>query len=99
MIVVTAFAQVRPDSVEAAREALQHAQAATITEDGCEAYRFYAAIDDPSAIVAVENWRDLPALQAHLQTPHVADLIGALQDLVVSPIDIQAYDATRVQLG
>lgn len=99
MIVVTAFAQVRPDSVDAAREALQRAQEATVIEDGCQAYRFYAAIDDPSAFVAVENWRDVPALQAHLQTPHIGELIGALQDILTGPLDIRAYDATRVELG
>jgi quinol monooxygenase YgiN len=99
MIVVTAFAQVRPDSVDVAREALQRAQEATVSEDGCEAYRFYAAIDDPSAFVAVENWRDVPALQAHLQAPHVADLVGVLQGVLAGPMDIRAYDSTRVDLG
>ncbi|CAN5869945.1 hypothetical protein BH18ACT7_BH18ACT7_21920 [soil metagenome] len=99
MIVVTAFAQVRPDSVDVAREALQRAQETTVSEDGCEAYRFYAAIDDPNAFVAVENWRDVPALQAHLQAPHVADLVGGLQGVPAGPMDIRAYDSTRVDLG
>ncbi len=99
MLVVTAYAQVRPDAVDAARAALQRAQDATVSEDGCEAYRFHAAIDDPASFVAVENWRDLPALQAHLQTPHIAELIGGLQEILVGPLDIRAYDATRVDLG
>jgi len=99
MIVVTAFAQVRPETREQARDALVRAQTETVKEDGCEAYRFYAAVDDDSSFVAVENWRDVTALQAHLQTPHIADLIGALTPLAVAPIDIRAYDATQVDLG
>lgn len=99
MIVVTAYAQVRPDAVDTARALLQKAQDATRTEDGCEAYRFHAAIDDPSSFVAVENWRDLPALQTHLQTSHIAELIGGLQEILVGPLDIRAFDATRLDLG
>jgi quinol monooxygenase YgiN len=99
MIVVTAFAQVRPEARSQAREALLRAQTETVKEDGCESYRFYAAIDDDSSFVAVENWRDVPALQSHLQTPHIAELIGALTDILVAPLDIRAYDATQVDLG
>lgn len=99
MIVVTAFAQVRPETRDAARDALLRAQTETVKEDGCESYRFYAAVDDDFAFVAVENWRDVEALQTHLQTPHIAELIGALTDILVSPLDIRAYDATRVDLG
>lgn len=99
MIVVTAFARIRPDSREQAREAFIRAQTATLKEDGCEAYRFYAAVDDDSSFVAVENWRDVAALQAHLQTPHIAELISALTPVAAAPIDIRAYDATQVDLG
>ncbi|MBA2390108.1 MAG: antibiotic biosynthesis monooxygenase [Geodermatophilaceae bacterium] len=99
MIVVTAFAQVRPETRGQVAEALLRAQAETVTEDGCEAYRFYAALDDDSCFVAVENWQSVDALQAHLQSPHVAELIGALTDALVAPLDIRAYDSTRVDLG
>lgn len=99
MIVVTAFARVRPETNDTAREALLRAQAEALKEDGCESYRYYTAVDDNSSFVAVENWRDVAALQAHLGTPHVAELIGALTDILVEPLDIRAYDATRVDLG
>lgn len=99
MIVVTAFARVQPDARDSAREALIRAQTETVKEDGCQSYRFYAAVDDDSSFVAVENWRDLPALQAHLQTPHVAELVGALTEILVEPLDNRAYDATQVDLG
>lgn len=99
MIVVTAFAQVRPESASQAREAMLRAQAETVKEDGCQAYRFYAAVDDDASFVAVENWRDVAALQAHLQTPHIAELVGSLTDILVGPLDVRAYDATQVDLG
>lgn len=51
-------------------------------EDGCIEYG--AAVDVPTPIavqvpprpdvvVVVEKWRDLPALQAHLQAPHMTE--------------------------
>ena len=99
MIVVTAYAEVRPEGRDRAREAMLTAQAATVQEDGCESYRFYQALDHDCSFVAVENWRDLAALQAHLQTPHIAELIGVLHDVLVGGLDIRAYEATQVDPG
>lgn len=99
MILVTAFAQVTPEAAESTRAAMQRAQEESRTEDGCESYRFYAAVDDPTAFASIEQWRDLPALQVHMATPNVGALVGSLQDVLVSPIEIKVYDATQVELG
>lgn len=99
MIVVTAFAQIQPAEGARVREALLRAQAKTVKEDGCESYRWFAAIDDDASFVAVENWRDLAALRAHLQAPHIAELVGAVGDALAAPLDIRAYDATQVDPG
>src|SRR6266498_6060298 len=60
-------------------------------EDGCLEYG--AAVDVPTPIavqvpprpdvvVVVEKWRDLPALQAHLQAPHMAEYRRRIAGLV-----------------
>jgi len=99
MLVVTAFANVRPEARDQAREALLRAQTETLKEDGCESYRYFAALDDDTSFVAVENWRDLPALQAHLASTHIADLSRALTELVTAAPDIRVYEATPVDPG
>lgn len=96
MIVVTAFANVRPEARDQARAALLRAQTETLKEDGCESYRYFVALDDDAAFVAVENWRDLPALQAHLQSSHIAELSSALTEMVTAAPDIKVYEANQV---
>lgn len=74
---------------------------AVLAEDGCLAYG--PAVDVASGIpiqpapradvvVVIEQWRDLPALQAHLVAPHMAgyrervkDLVAGVQLQVLSP--------------
>jgi quinol monooxygenase YgiN len=64
---------------------------AVLAEDGCLAYG--PAVDVPSGIpiqpapradvvVVIEQWRDLPALQAHLVAPHMAGYRERVKDLV-----------------
>lgn len=98
MIVVHAFATARADKRESLVAALRAAQEPTRVEDGCLEYQYYGSIDDDCSFVAVERWRDLPALQAHLQTPHIAELIGILAETLVEPFSIEVYDASEVTL-
>lgn len=61
-------------------------------EDGCLEYG--AAVDLPTrlaaqlpvrdhAVVVVEKWRDLPALEAHLVAPHMTAYRARVKDLVI----------------
>ena len=69
-------------------------------EDGCMEYG--AAVDVPTglaaqpplrsdAVVVVEKWRDLPALQAHLVAPHMAAYRERVKDLVTS-VELQVLE-------
>ncbi len=98
MIVVHAFATCKPDKRETVVTALLAAQEATRAEDGCLEYRYYNSVDDDCSFVAVERWRDLPALQAHPQTPHIAELGAVLAESLVEPPSIEVYDASAVPL-
>jgi quinol monooxygenase YgiN len=66
-------------------------EAASRLDDGCLNYGYFQSITDPGAFVAVEEWRDMDALRAHLQQPHVARLIGALPDALAEPPSIVAH--------
>lgn len=74
---------------------LTQVQEASRRDDGCVNYGYYSEIVDADSLVAVEEWRDGPALEAHLREPHVARLIGALPDLVEWPPAILAHDVAH----
>lgn len=98
MIVLTAFASIRPGCLSAVRDHLRRVPAATLAEDGCEAYRFYVATDDDTAVVAVENWRDLDSLRTHFAAPHIAAFGEAIGPMLTAPMDVRVYDATVLDL-
>ena len=91
------IARFRPkaDRVDDFVALLQEVQAASREDDGCLNYGYHVAIDDPLQYVAVEEWRDMAALEAHLRTPHVAKLIAALGEFADGPLDIAAHTVTH----
>jgi quinol monooxygenase YgiN len=80
MIDVVATIRVVPGGLQEFIAAFQANCPAVRAEDGCIDY--YPTVDIPTDIDAqatddnvvtiLEKWRDVPALQAHLQAPHMA---------------------------
>ena len=56
--------------------------AATRQEAGCLAYDFFESVTAPGEYVTVEHWQDDAALDAHFQTPHVAQLFEVVGQCV-----------------
>jgi quinol monooxygenase YgiN len=71
---------------------LEEVQAASRLDDGCENYGYYSEITDADRLVAVEEWRDMAALQAHLGQPHVQKLIAALPSMVAAAPSIVVHE-------
>ncbi len=74
---VVATIPAKPGSEGAVREALQALVSATRQEEGCRAYDLYESASAPGTFVTVERWVDQAALDAHMQTPHVAAAFAA----------------------
>lgn len=74
MIIVIARVRPRPDRREAFVAVLEEVQEASRADDGCLHYGYYSEIADAASFIAVEEWRDMPALEAHLRQPHVASV-------------------------
>jgi quinol monooxygenase YgiN len=51
-------------------------------EDGCLRYGFFAAVEDPNSFIAVEEWADREALDAHFAQQHLREFTGRLLELV-----------------
>ena len=93
MIVVIGRAEVDPAAVATIRPLLAGMMAATRAEDGCISYSL-AVEDEAAGIMTIaERWRDLPAQQAHLATPHMAAFNAAARGLIRA-LDARRYDVS-----
>ena len=80
-----------PAASDAVRAGLADLIAATRAEEGCLAYAAYESSAVPGTYVTVEEWREQADLDAHMQTPHIAqafDTLGPvlLGEVVVHPL-------------
>jgi quinol monooxygenase YgiN len=61
-------------------------------EDGCLRYGFFAAVEDPLAFVAVEEWRDREALDRHFGQPHLREFSRHLLEIVTEPPEVAIHE-------
>ena len=66
---------------------------ATRAESGCARYAYGVDVADPNLLHVVEEWSDEDAVNAHMNTPHMAELMTALGTAKIEAISINAYDA------
>lgn len=96
MIIVTGSVTAKPGSFEALLEAsLAHVHRSR-TEDGCISHAVRIDSEDPMKLVFFEEWRDMPALHAHLVTPGIAELLVAFKEHACASEKITAYEATKL---
>ena len=84
--------KVQPEKLAVALEAMRVMGIATREEPGCLHYRFYQDIEDENAIFVYERWTDGAALQAHMNTPHMAEYRKVVPDAVVGPSVVFRYE-------
>ena len=82
MILVIGRVRCEEANRDALVAALTRMQDESRKEDGCIRYGFFAAVEDPLSFVAVEEWRDRPALDAHFAQPHLQEFASTLLELV-----------------
>jgi quinol monooxygenase YgiN len=91
MVIVIARFRPRPDQLAEFVALLQDVQEASRGDDGCLNYGYHREVTDDLQFVAVEEWRDMAALEAHLRTAHVARLIAALPEHAAAPPEIATH--------
>jgi quinol monooxygenase YgiN len=60
----------------------------TVVEAGCLRYELHEDQGDPEHLVLVEMWRDPCALDQHMRTQHVQDLLEDVPELAVGDIEM-----------
>jgi quinol monooxygenase YgiN len=91
MVIVIARFRPRPDRLDDFLVVLRDVQAAAREDDGCLNYGYHREVADDLSFIAVEEWRDMDALAAHLRTDHVARLIAALPEHSSEPPELKTH--------
>lgn len=85
-LTVVAFFRTRPGNEMALRTALQAMLQPTRKEAGCRNYDLHQAEDDPGSFFFHETWESADHHRAHVDSPHVRQLLALTSDLLVEPI-------------
>lgn len=93
MLIILGTVRVPPDRVEAARGPMRAMVEASRAEDGCLAYAYAEDLLEPGVIHIVERWRDQAALDAHFQTPHMAEWRRAWKPIGIHGRQLFRYEA------
>jgi quinol monooxygenase YgiN len=91
VVVVGAFTA-RDGKESEAEEAFKALVDPTHAEDGCILYALHRGHDDPRKLAFIERWASKEAIDAHLESDHVKDVLTKVDDLF-SSADITVYDA------
>lgn len=94
MILVHARAQARPDQRETLIAHLVAAARHSRTEQGNTGYAFHADLEDANSLVSIETWETREDLDRHMGTPELAELLGALPDLLTGEPTITVHEVS-----
>lgn len=92
-VVVVGSFKAQPGKEEEALEAFRNLVQPTHEESGCTLYALHRGVDDPARLAFVERWASREELDAHLESPHVADVLARVEELFGDSADIVVYEA------
>ncbi len=85
---VVAVIPIKAEHVDAVAPALSELAAATREEPGCLAYDLFESTVAPGVFITVERWTDQAAVDAHMQSPHVAAAFAAAEGALAGDVAI-----------
>jgi quinol monooxygenase YgiN len=93
MIIVTGQVRFADGEIQRLTPAFRMNIQATRAEPGCARYAYSADVADPNLLHVSEEWSDEEAMDAHMNAPHMAELMTALGSARIEAISINAYEA------
>lgn len=88
---VVAHVPAHPESVKELKTVLTALVEPSRKESGCIRYELWHNTETPTDFTFVEEWESEEALDAHLQTQHIADAFSQAGHLLGGEIDIRRY--------
>jgi quinol monooxygenase YgiN len=87
-ISIIAKLKAKPETVEQLAELAMKLVQPTRSESGCLNYDLHRDLDDPTSFYFYENWISQEALDAHFQTPHIAEALKIAPDILAEPMQL-----------
>jgi quinol monooxygenase YgiN len=91
MLVVAGTITVGPEAHEDFLSAAAVVTAATVAEEGCLQYAFWADPARPGHFLVFEEWEAPAHLEAHLQTPHLKAFQAELAKMGLRQAAVRRY--------
>jgi len=92
MFVVIVHAHVKPESVEAFKDATKDNASNSIQESGIARFDVYQQTDDPSRFTLIEVYRSEDSPNKHRETAHYARWSATVSDMMVEPRTKTTYN-------
>jgi len=92
-LVIAGTVRVPPQSLADFKPHMRAMLEASRAEDGCIEYSYAEDVAEPGLIRVFEVWRDQAALDAHVQTPHMATWRSHWPAFGVSDRRLFAYES------
>ena len=92
MFTVLVFVHIKPEVIEAFKEATLENACYSVLEPGIARFDVIQQADDPTRFVLVEVYRDAEAPARHKQTPHYAKWRSVAEDMMAEPRSGVRYD-------
>ena len=96
MIVVNAVIVATEETISEIKVAIRVMETRSRAEDGCHDYTFSVELNQPDTLRITEKWEDISALEAHFNTPHMADFQQAMAENPPRSVAANFYEVTEV---
>jgi quinol monooxygenase YgiN len=95
MIVVTGQVFVEKDVFHAFFERVKAFCEPALREDGCLFYHMGIEDEEQGIVMAMEGWRDLEALHAHLAQPEIVQLLADFEGKTTTKVTVHEVSASQ----
>jgi quinol monooxygenase YgiN len=97
MVVVNAVVKTTQKDISALKDAIGVMETASREEEGCVDYTFSIEVSDPDTVRITEKWDNVEALQAHMETPHMAVFQQTMGAHPPTGMEVHFYEAEEIQ--
>jgi quinol monooxygenase YgiN len=91
MIKVVAKSYAKEGKVDKILELSKELVEKTVIEEGCISYELFQDLEDPKAIVFIEEWESEEALSKHMASEHFKRIVPQLNELREKASEINKY--------
>lgn len=98
MVVLTGYASVAENAIDASLAAFETVRQASVLEPGCIRYDYWQNVRHPSQFVFVEEWESPAALKTHFEQDAFKTFFATVGPLLTAEPEIRIFAATPIEL-